>query len=150
MADFMMTETMPQVNMNIEDDRIDRIRSVAINDLRERLDVVEHRLLLVEESYQRSRPKGVAMDRSFAQETLQACVMKAFSAGNALGISRQFIRVFLEQECGMEDRPNTRRHLNRLLKRLIDDGKVSRAGSLLKFEGNVLADPVKDLDIELK
>ena len=150
MADSMLTEPMHQVKMNIEDERIERIRSMALNDLRERLDVIEHRLLLVEESFHKSRPKGVAMDRGFAEENLHACVLKAFSAGNALGISREFIRVYLEQKCGMEDRPNTRRHLNRLLKRLIDEGQVSRAGSLLKFEGLALADFEKDLDNELK
>ena len=126
--------------MDRQSERID------MRDMATRLSALEERLSLVENSLNcRNPPGNVPVNDGL---NLTSLVLKAFAAGGSLGTTREWIRFWLETHHGIEDRPKLRRNLNQLLKRLMDEGRVTSCGSVLSLVESVPLGDVKRMESE--
>lgn len=120
----------------------------ALREITNRLSEVEERLQHVEYSLNACSKALPANGASTDGRDLTSLVLQAFAAGGNVGTTREFIRFWLEKTHHIEDRPKLRRDLNKLLKQLQDEGRVTSCGPILSLVAPVPMGDVRHLEDE--
>ena len=107
-----------------------RLLKDYLAEMKDRITVLEQRLDTLESAS--VQPCEVKNEQSADKSMLNA-VVAAFEAGGILGVSRDYIRHWLETQ-GITDRPASRRRLNKLLRGMLQNGQIRRSGSLMKLQ----------------